>query len=130
MSNRGYGVDLRVRVVAAYEAGKGSLHEVAEDYDVAVNTLLAWRTLRAQTGDLRPRPHGGGNPSKVQAREERWLREWLQAKPDLTLPELVERFARKGVELSQMAVSRALRRLGITRKKSRATRPSGSVPTS
>ena len=36
MSNRGYGVDLRVRVVAAYEAGKGTLHEVAEDFDVSV----------------------------------------------------------------------------------------------
>ncbi len=117
MSSRGYGLDLRVRVVKAYEAGKGSLHEVAEDFDVAVNTLVAWRALRKQTGTLQPRPHGGGNPSKIQAREEQWLREWLQEQPDLTLAELVDKLARKGVELSMMAVSRALRRMKITRKK-------------
>lgn len=130
MSNRGYGVDLRVRVVAAYEAGKGTLHEVAEDFDVSVNTLVGWRKLRSETGTLGPRPHGGGNPSKIQAREERWLRDWLQEQPDLTLSELVDRFARKGVELSAMALSRALRRLGITRKKSPSTRSSRSAPTS
>ncbi len=118
-----------MRVVAAYEAGKGTLHEVAEDFDVSVNTLVGWRKLRSETGTPGPRPHGGGHPSKIQAREEQRLRDWLQEQPDLTLAELVDRFARKGVVLSAMALGRALRRLGITRK-SPSTRSSGSAPTS
>lgn len=39
MSKRGCGVDLRVRVVAAYEAVNGTLREVAEDFDGSVNTV-------------------------------------------------------------------------------------------
>ncbi len=64
MSNREYGVDLRVRM-AACEAGKGTRHEVAEDFDVSVNTPVGWRKLRSETGTLGPRQHSGGNPSKI-----------------------------------------------------------------
>jgi len=55
-----YSLDLRQRVVNAYEQDQGSIAEIAEMFNVGENfvkkMLRQWRA----TGDLSPLPHGGG----------------------------------------------------------------------
>ncbi|MGE5754141.1 MAG: transposase, partial [Planctomycetaceae bacterium] len=76
---------------------------------------------RRQTGSIAPKPHGGGQPPAFDGEAAERLRAAVAADPDATLKELA---AASRVACSTSAVDRALRRLGITRKKSRSGPPS------
>ena len=79
-----YPMALRTRAVAAYEAGEGGYVALAEQFGVGVNTLLRW-VARARTGDLAPRPKGGGWHSPVEAAVVAAV---ITERPDATLDEL------------------------------------------
>ena len=49
---RAYGLELRRRIVAAYQNGEGSLREVAERFAVAVVTVRDYLALHRTTGSL------------------------------------------------------------------------------
>jgi transposase len=70
--------------------------------------------LHRNTGSLAPRPHGGGNPAALGPEDLERLRELVRQQPDATLEELRQRL---GAPCSAMTVSRALRKLGLPRKK-------------
>lgn len=110
-----YSMDLRHRVVAAYENGEGTQAELAETFGVSVpwieKVVRRWR----ETGSVAPKPHGGGRRPKISGRKEERLRKIVEESPDATLEELL---AKCGVNGSIMCVFRALNRMGITRKKS------------
>ena len=109
---RPYSVDLRERVVAAYKRGGRTMEEVAAEFRVCDKTLSHWLNLEEETGSLKPRPRGGGHFSPIQG-------EILEA--DATVQEHFEALvARAQVHTSRSAVMRALRRQGLTLKKSRS----------
>ena len=112
-----YSMDLRQRVVEAYENGEGTQAELAETYGVSVGwvekLLRRWR----ETGCVAPKPHGGGRRAKISGKQEERLRKIVEETPDATLEELL---AKCRVDGSIMCVFRALNRMGITRKKSRS----------
>ena len=111
---------LRQRAVAAYESGKGTHEEVAVMFSISVATLCRWRTLQRTQGSVDPAPRGGGNPPRVARRDEAIVREIVESNNDFIVEEIAVAFsARTGRPCSRSAMSRALRRLGITRKKSR-----------
>jgi transposase len=60
-----YSLDLRRRVVRAYEQGHDSIAETAEQFSVSTSfvkkMLRQWRA----SGDLSPLPHGGGKPASL-----------------------------------------------------------------
>lgn len=112
-----YSMDLRQRVVEAYENGEGTQAELAETFGVSRNwvekLLRRWR----ETGSVAPKPHGGGRRAKISGKKEERLRKIVEESPDATLEELL---AKCRVDGSIMCVFRALNRMGITRKKSRS----------
>jgi transposase len=111
---RSYSLDLRQRVVAALDNLDGSFRQIARRFRVSLSFVTRLMQHRRQTGDLGPKPHGGGRrPALDEAAQER-LRQLLQKQPDLTLAELRQRL---GLSCSLVAIWRALRRLKITRKK-------------
>ena len=71
-----YSLDLRQRVVRAYEQGRRTVVEIAEQFSVSPGfvkkMLRQWRS----TADLSPLPHGGGQRPSLSARQ----RERLQRK--------------------------------------------------
>jgi len=81
--------------------------------------------LRRTTGSIAAKPHGGGRKAKFEGEGLQELRRWVEAAPDATLQELLER---SGVQGSIMAVQRALKRLGCRRKESHCGPPSRIVP--
>lgn len=130
MSDRGYPIELRERAVAAYEAKEGSLKTIAARFMISIGVLQNWRKLKKETGSLEPRPHGGGVTPELDERADNLLRSWTTEQSDLLLRELVERLKKEGYDAYDMMVSRALSRLGISRKKSRSTRRNVSALTS
>lgn len=113
-----YSLDLRQRVVEAYEQGQGSIAEVAQQFSVSTyfvkKMLRQWR----QTGDLAPLPHGGGKPRSLSARQHQLLKRKVREQSDISLAELQQVLADdESLELHLSTISRALSVLGLPRKK-------------
>jgi transposase len=106
--------DLRKRILETIERGDGSLRQIARRFLVSVSFITRLLQLHRSTGSLEPRPHGGGNPAVLGPEDLEQLRELVQKQPDATLEELRQRL---GVSCSLMTISRALRKLGLPRKK-------------
>ncbi len=121
-----YSNDLRGRVVAAYDAGEGTQEQVAARFAVSLSWVRKLLRQRRATGSIAPRPHGGGRAPAFDEEASRRLREAVRADDDATLAELARA---AGVACCASAVHRALKRRGVTRKKSRGGRPSRTATT-
>lgn len=122
-------VELRERVVAAYEDGEGSYDEVATLWRVGRASVDRWVSRRRRTGSVTPVGHCGGQPPKVDEQGRVALKAWLKDQPDLTLTELMAKYLEGfAVAVSKSAMSRTLQRLGLTRKKRPSMRRSAKRP--
>ncbi len=122
---KAYSMDLRERVVAACDAGDATREQVAARFAVSVRWVRDLLRRRRETGSIAPRPRGGGRPPAFDEAAAGRLRDAVRADDDATLEELGRA---AGVACGAPAVYRALKRLGITRKKSRGGRPSRTAP--
>jgi transposase len=122
-----YSMDLRERVIGAVDAGEDTREEIAQRFGVSSRWIRKLVAQRAATGSIAPRPHGGGRKAVIVFDSAEALRHAVQADPDATLGELRDAV---GVEGSIMVVWRALKRLKITRKKSRSVPKSSLAPRS
>ena len=113
-----YSMDLRERVVDAYDRKTGTQEEVAARFDVSVSWLKKLLRFRRAKGSIAPKPHGGGWTPKFSGERLEELKKAVEQDPGATLEELLER---SKVKASIMAVQRALLRLDCRRKKSRST---------
>jgi transposase len=109
-----YSLDLRERVAAAIDHHEGSWRDIACRFRVSLSFITRLMQHRRQTGELTPKPHGGGHPPSLDEATRQRLRTLLREQPDLTLAELRQRL---GLSCSVVAVWRTLRQLKITRKK-------------
>ncbi len=106
--------------MAALDSGKYSIEEVAELFGVGTRSLYRWRALRKERGTLSPLPHKSGNLPRVDAQGAQVVRQILDEEPDLTIPQTMVYFIeRTDRSCSVSAMGRAIRKLGLTRKKSR-----------
>lgn len=120
---KAYSMDLRERVVAACDEGGATRERIAARFSVSLRWVRGLLKRRRETGSIAPKPRGGGRPAAFDAAAAGRLRAAVRADADATLEELGRA---AGVACSAAAVYRALDRLGITRKKSRGGRPSGT----
>lgn len=116
---KAYSLDLRQRVVEAYEEGQGSIAEVAEQFSVSPyfvkKMLRQWR----QTNDLAPLPHGGGKPASLSTRHRQLLKRKVKEQGDISLAELQQALLdEQSLSVHLSTISRALSGLGLPRKKS------------
>lgn len=112
-----YSVDLRERVVRAVAIGTPR-DEVAAMFAVSVPTIERWLRLKRETGDLAPKPVPGPVAVKTRAVMAA-LPERLVEHADATLSDQCAWWQEtSGVTVSTATMSRALTRLGCTRKKS------------
>ena len=125
---RAYSTDLRERALAAREAGEGRQSEVARRYRIGERTLSAWLRTAREEGRRAPRPPRGGRPPV--GGEAATLAGLVAERNDATLAEYADRLAeRTGVRRSPSALCRALRALGLARKKRPSRPPSGIART-
>ncbi len=114
-----YSVDLRERLLGAIDAGLPVV-EGARLFGVCPSTIRRWRQRQRQRGTdtARPRP---GRPPRSGVADAATLRAQIAAMPDATLDQHCARWeADHGMRVSITTMSRVIRRLGITVKKSPA----------
>ncbi len=116
-----YSVDLRERVVAAFDVGDMTDEEVATLFQVGEATVHRWKRPKRETGSLVPRPpQGGGMPPRVAPEQYDLVRVIVSEQSDVINPEAVWEFHRRtGRSVSPSAMGRTLRKLGLTRRESR-----------
>src|SRR3954466_3946914 len=113
-----YSADLRERVLLADEAGVPPAM-VAQRFGVGLATVYLWRQQARAQGRRCAKPHGGGRARGIDAAGEAILRALGSEHNARTLDEYREQLAERtgGSRVSRPTLCRALRRLGLERKK-------------
>ena len=115
---RPYSRDLRSRIVHAYEHREGSMRQLATRFRVSLSYVRDLLTRYCVTGDVAPKPHGGGYPAKLAAPRLEALKTLVYTTPDATLQELRTHLATaQQVTVSLATISRTLAKLDLPRKK-------------
>lgn len=115
---KSYSLDLRERIVAHVLAG-GSRRGAARQFEVSDSCAVKLLARVERTGSPQParqgRPPGDGKLAAHRA----FLVEQVEARPDITMPQLAARLeAERGVIASPASLSRVLCAAGFTYKKS------------
>jgi transposase len=119
-------LDLRERILAAYDEGKSTREEVARRFRVSLGMVKKLLQQRRHTGDLAPRHHRAGRKPQILASHQRQMRALLGQKPDLTLQELRAALA---LECSPQAIHVVLVKMGLSYKKRHSGPASKTGPT-
>jgi transposase len=115
-----YSQDLRERVVNDIDTGECSQTEAADKYAVSLSFVQKLMRRVRETGSCAAKAHTGGVPRRLAAAET-LIRAIVKTQPDITLNELCAQVkAQQGLGADDSMMSRALKRLGITLKKSPA----------
>ena len=115
-----YPVELRERVVRAYEAGEGSFADVAVQFDLGEASVKRWVYAKRRCGSVIPKPKGGGAHSSISAEEMDAI---VTRLGDPTANEITAEFNRHRRGKARRHVSstkRALHRHGYVVKKNAA----------
>jgi transposase len=122
---RPFSEDLRVRIIAAKQAGQSSA-ELAKQFTIGQRTVERYWECYQEKGHCQIGKIGGHRQSSL-AEHEKTLTAWLAAQPDLTLEELRARCQKKlKVTISVSGLWYRLQALGLSFKKKDARRRAGS----
>lgn len=117
---------LRAAVLRARAEGR-TYEEVAALLGLGRATVNRILRLHRETSSLEPRPRGGGNVSPIHNDVADLLTTIVAEMPDATVVELAEvLMKRAGISTSRSSVTRALERLGFSRKKRPSLRRSAT----
>ena len=121
---RAYSDDLRCKLREAFEAGQGSLQELAKQFRVSWGYSKKIRAQQLRTGrKQRPQQRQHGPASRLTPAVEQQLRSALRQQPDLTLAEVQQRLTeRAGINIGRSRLWVWLQRLGLRHKKNRSGR--------
>ena len=107
--------DLRERVVKAVEAGQ-SCRSAALRFGVSPSSAIKWMERWRQHGDVSPGSSHGRIRSPLHPHRS-WLLKLVAAQPDLTLTEVQQRLADRGVAIGIGSIWRFFAREGVSFKK-------------
>ncbi|MDG2989639.1 IS630 family transposase [Candidatus Synechococcus calcipolaris G9] len=111
---KAYDYDFRRKVLEAIELNGMTRSEASEAFGISRNTIHQWFKLRAETGDLQARPHNHfGHSHKIIDWDT--FKTFVGTHSDKTQVQLAELW---DDEISDRTISRALKRINFTRKKS------------
>lgn len=107
-------LDLRERILAAYDQDEGTREQVASRFRISLGMVKKLLQQRRRTGDINPRHRFSGRKPVIVAAHRTQLRRLLKEQPDLTLPELRQA---TGLTCTLPAIHYVLKQLGLTYKK-------------
>ncbi len=110
-------LDLRERILASYDAGKGTRQEIADRYDVSLGMVKKLLSRRNQTGDISSwYTHCGRKPYFTEELRQQ-IKELIRTRKDITLEEIRESL---NLTCTLPAIHYVLRDLNLTFKKNAA----------
>ena len=111
-----YSIDLRERVVAFVDSG-GSRREAARVFGISASSAIRFVAQWQRECSLKAKPQGGDRRRKLASFCSEIISA-VEAKPDITMPELAAVMAQDyGLEVAPASLSRFLCRNGFTYKK-------------
>jgi transposase len=119
-------LDLRKRILKAYDLGDVTRDQVARRFDVSLGMVKKLIQQRRHTGSIEPGHHRSGRKPIILGSHRRELRSLLAKNPDLTLEEIR---AHLGLDCTIQAIHYVLADMGLTYKKRRSVPRSNPVRT-
>jgi transposase len=116
---KAYSEDLRGRVVKAYRLGK-SAASLSEQYEISIPCIYRWDKIERETGSLQPL-YKAGDRSII--RDDAKFLQFLEVHAHSTLSQMAASWE---TQISEMSLSRKLKKLEITRKKRLAITGNGT----
>ena len=117
-----YSIDLRQKILHAYERRLGSQRALAELFGVSLSVVEQLFRRHRTTGDIAPQPHAGGQRPSLDTAAHTLVQQLVHDNADLTLEALCARVAdERGLHVSVATMCRVLQRLGVPRTKRRST---------
>ena len=108
-----YSYDLRQKVIQAIELDGMSQNQAAKAFHISRSTINLWCQRQASTGDCKAKPNlPQGNGHKITDWEK--FREFVKVNGEKTQAEMAKLW---DGEISDRTISRALIKIGVTRKK-------------
>jgi len=115
---KAYAFALRTKILTVYLHQEGSGRQLAQRFKVSARFVGELVIRFRQTGSCAPKPHGGGNPPRIDQSKYALLAALVQQHPEATLKERCRALEESGhVTASQSSMQRPLVRLQLTRKK-------------
>ncbi len=114
-------MDLRERILKAYDRGDVTRDQVARRFEVSLGMVKKLLQQRRETGDISPQHHRSGRKPIIDASHRREMKALLAKQPDLTLEEIRNRL---GLKCTVQAVHYALADMGLTYQKRLSGLPS------
>ena len=96
-------IDLRKRIVDAYDAQEGTRQEFADRFKVSLALVKKLLRQRTRLGTLEPQYYRSGRKPIMQEQNVQWLRHMVTQRPAITLEELPQAL---GKQFSIMTISR------------------------
>ena len=115
-------LDLRTRLVNWYMAGNGTVLQAALHFSVGEATASRWVVRFKRTQSVEPKPMGGArSPPLLSDADLETVRRIVADEPSLTLVEIADRLVEEeaGPRVKRQTMAKALKKLGLTRKKTR-----------
>jgi transposase len=112
---KAYSYDLRQKVMQAVELDGMKKSEASQVFNISRNTINLWFQRQAETGDVQVKLRVTSSPNQKITDWEKF-RAFAKEHEDKTQEEMAQLW--EG-EISSRTISRALQRLGLTRKKRR-----------
>lgn len=107
-------LDLRERIVAAYEVGEGTYEVIAARFKVGPTVVGKLVRQQRDLGTLQSQVHRRGRKPAVSGEKEAALREHLEKHPDATV---LERREALGLKCSEKTLWQTMRKMGWRFKK-------------
>jgi transposase len=114
-------LDLRERILAAYDAEQGSREEIGRRFRVSTGMVKKLLQQRRQRGDIAPQHHRSGRKPMLLESHRQRLSQLISRKPDITLAEMRSALE---VSCSLPAIHYVLVAMGLTYKKRLSMRAS------
>jgi len=114
-------LDLRERILAAYDAEQGSREEIGRRFRVSTGMVKKLLQQRRQRGDIAPQHHRSGRKPMLLESHRHRLSQLIGRKPDITLAEMRSALE---VNCSLPAIHYVLVAMGLTYKKRLSMRAS------
>jgi len=111
---RAYSLDLRQRVLKAYDEEKWTVGQIAERFKVGEWWVHKLKRQRQAGGGIGPRKGKVGQPRRFEAEQINRLTQYVDKHPDATLERIHEKL---GVNCTLVTIHHTLKRLGYRYKK-------------